>query len=160
MPDFYDRLGELLKESLKSGNFFNNSKDTIETEILKNKSETTSELKHINSETINDNINQNTNKKIFIKSKKQQTGQVIKMYNYTENMHIPDDVQKAFCMLEIPFTTELKSIKKQYHELIKKAHPDTKTTIQNSQDVYFSIQKTPQMLKDAFETIENYIKSI
>lgn len=115
--------------------------------------------------------------KIYISSQKSQisTGEVIKMHNYTENMHISPEVLHALGTLHIAYPTDWNIIKKQYHTLLKSAHPDTntnKTTIQTTEHVFKNIHPgtkkdstTPAVeslsideLKKAYNTLKAWYK--
>jgi hypothetical protein len=81
------------------------------------------------------------------------TGEVIKLHKYTYNMQFPPNIQKALGTLDIVYPFRQKDIIKQYHKLLKENHPDTKKTIQTSQDVENNRQKTIDEITEAYKIL-------
>lgn len=163
MPDFYDKLGELLKESLKSGNFFKENENIQDTNTLntypKDKINQNIKINTYKSYDQQTNQQKTVNREKVIKNKEQSRGQVIKMYKYTKNMHIPKEIQDAFSVFNLDFTTDKIIIRKRYHQLLKQCHPDTKNTIQDSNNVYNNRQLTPQDITFYYNLILKYLNS-
>jgi uncharacterized protein YajQ (UPF0234 family) len=78
------------------------------------------------------------------------------MHNYTENMHIPDYILKAMGTLNIAYPFTEKELTRQYHKMVKKTHPDTKNTIQDSQVVLNNRQIND--LQASYNTLKNWLK--
>lgn len=100
------------------------------------------------------NTGSNTAKRIKIpKNEQKATGEVIKMHKYTQIMHITPEIQQALTTLDIvyPFTTI--QLKRQYHKLLKQHHPDSKTTIQNSNTVNNFRQYSIDDIKQAYDLL-------
>lgn len=147
----YDKLGELLNEAL-------------ENEEIPQKKPHKPVIEDIKPEEIKENqtVNRKIDEKIHISSQKAHipTGEVIKMHKYTENMHIPPEICAALGTLHLVYPTDLKTIKKQYHKLLKQIHPDTKTTIQTSESVQKTAQEQITELKCAFSVLKSWYTSL
>ncbi len=171
----YDKLGEMLNDALKSGEIPQNNKNQnndrdiscekaensghfnltesekkLSDEIIKQKNNSESDKNNEKSDE-KQNINKSKNEKKHI-----LTGQIIKMYKYTDNMHFPPLVQKSLDTLDIAYPFTIKSIQKQYRKLLKETHPDTKNTIQNSDNVYNFRHKTIDDIKEAYALLKDY----
>ena len=168
MPDMYDKLGEMLNEALESGKIPTDRPNEAETS------------RHCEAEGRSNPDNQNdqfsSDEKIeesghfsFNKSEKSTvnnrksakkasktafaSGEVIKLHKYTYNMQFPSHIQKALSTLDIVCPFSQKDITKQYHKLLKENHPDTKNTIQASQDVQNIRQKTIDEITEAYKSL-------
>lgn len=156
MGDMYSKLGDLLNDALEKG------------EIPQKKSDESKDFEGIirNNESENfkkdekEDKTQKTRKRIHIFTQKsqKQTAEVIKMHKYTENMYISPEILHALDTLDIAYPTDLKMIKKQYHKLLKELHPDTKTTIQSSNNVENSRQNQKSI--DEIQAAYNYLKTL
>ena len=71
-------------------------------------------------------------------------------------MQFPPYIQKALGTLDIVYPFTHKDITKQYHKLLKQNHPDTKTTIQYSQDVQNNRQLTIDDIKNSYQILRNF----
>ena len=132
----YDKLGEMLNEVLKSGKIPLN-KENI-TDDRKSEAADAENSGHFILK--NDEINAEKlekSEKSGTKYKKTpvQPGEIIKMHKYTFNMQFPLHIQTALNTLDIAYPFTKKDISKQYHKLLKQNHPDTKNTIQFSENV-------------------------
>ena len=68
-------------------------------------------------------------------------------------MQFPPIIQQALTTLDIAYPFTSKDIKKQYRKLLKEIHPDTKNTIQSSQDVENNGQKTVDEITEAYKML-------
>ena len=178
MPDMYDKLGEMLNEALESGEIPQNSHceddktdycegepllhcedmDCFDAEASRNE-----ELKKSNKPTENHNYYREENlrhcKAETLRHCEAEgrsnppTGEVIKLHKYAYNMQFPPIIQQALTTLDIAYPFTSKDIKKQYRKLLKEIHPDTKNTIQNSQDVENYRQKTVDEITEAYKIL-------
>ena len=155
MPDMYDKLGEMLNEALELGKIPQDNKHESEEESVVEPVETTDSssdfIKNTQKSTENNKKSAKNNSKTAF-----ATGEVIKLHKYTYNMQFPPNIQLALTTLDIvyPFTT--KDITKQYHKLLKQNHPDTKKTIQTSQDVENSRQKSIDEITEAYKLLYTF----
>ena len=78
------------------------------------------------------------------------------LHNYTEIIQFPVYIQKALGTLDIAYPFTQKDITKQYHKLLKENHPDTKKTIQVSQNVENIRQKSIDEITIAYKTLCQY----
>ena len=152
MPDMYDKLGEMLNEALESGKIPQDNKHESEEESVVEPVETTDS----SSDFIKNTQKSAENNKKSAKNDSKTafaTGQVIKLHKYTYNMQFPPHIQKALSTLDIAYPFSVKDITKQYHKLLKENHPDTKKTIQTSQDVENIRQKSIDEITDAYKLL-------
>ena len=148
MPDMYDKLGEMLNDVLESGEI---PKDNQNDQVTSD--EKIEESGHF-SFNKSEKSTVNNNKSAKIASKKSiPTGEVIKLHKYTYNMQFPPHIQKALSTLDIAYPFTQKDITKQYHKLLKQNHPDTKITIQHSQDVQNYRQLTIDDIKYSYQIL-------
>lgn len=141
MADYFEKLGKLLNEALENGKIPQEEKKTD----------------NFNTETNNFSKNKESKQKIkdnFRKKKAPPTGEVVKLHKYTTNIQFPPKIQNALVTLDIAYPFTIKDVKIQYHKLLKQNHPDTKNTIQNSQNVL----KTEQIndIQDAYKILKDY----
>lgn len=80
------------------------------------------------------------------------------MHNYTNFMQFPPYIQKALTTLDIAYPVNKEIIKQKYRFLLKKNHPDTKNTIQISDNVYFSRHLSIDQIKEAYKILCNYFE--
>ena len=179
MPDMYDKLGDLLNEALDSGYIPQENKEKKEDwkqedlDSRKSKSFDSSlfsfnffenQVKNEKNKVEIDNNkqkNQPKSEKIKVKIlKKEQisNAQVIKMHNYTNFMQFPPYIQKALTTLDIADSINKELIKQKYRLLLKKNHPDTKTTIQTSDNVNFSRHLSIDQIKEAYKILCTYFE--
>ena len=179
MPDMYDKLGDLLNEALDSGCIPQENKEKKEDwkqkdlDSRKSKSFDSSlfsfnffenQVKNEKNKVEIDNNNQKNqpkSEKIKVKIlKKEQisNAQVIKMHNYTNSMQFPPYIQKALTTLDIAYPINKELIKQKYRFLLKKNHPDTKTTIQTSDNVNFSRHLSIDQIKEAYKILCTYFE--
>lgn len=176
MPDMYDKLGDLLNEALDSGYIPQENKEDWKQEDLdsrKTKSFDSSlfsfnffenQVKNEKNKVETDNNNQENqpkSEKIKVKIlKKEQisNAQVIKMHNYTNFMQFPPYIQKALTTLDIAYPVNKEIIKQKYRFLLKKNHPDTKNTIQTSDNVNFSRRLSIDQIKEAYKILCTYFE--
>ena len=179
MPDMYDKLGDLLNEALDSGYIPQENKEKKEDwkqedlDSRKSKSFDSglfsfnffeNQVKNEKNKVEIDNNNQKNqpkSEKIKVKIlKKEQisNAQVIKMHNYTNSMQFPPYIQKALTTLDIAYPINKELIKQKYRFLLKKNHPDTKTTIQTSDNVNFSRHLSIDQIKEAYKTLCSYVE--
>ena len=152
MPDMYDKLGEMLNEALEAGKISQDNKHESEEESVVEPVETTDS----SSDFIKNTQKSAENNKKSAKNDSKTafaTGQVIKLHKYTYNMQFPPHIQKALSTLDIAYPFSVKDITKQYHKLLKENHPDTKKTIQTSQDVENIRQKSIDEITDAYKLL-------
>ena len=151
MPDMYDKLGDMLNEALESGRIPQTEKnDQIDSH------ENAEETGHFSfKESQKTTVNNKTRSEKAQKDKKSAipTGQVIKLHKYTYNMQFPPHIQKALDTLDIAYPFRQKDITKQYHKLLKENHPDTKKTIQVSQNVENNRQKSIDEITEAYKIL-------
>ena len=152
MPDMYDKLGEMLNEALESGKIPQDNKHESEEESVVEPVETTDSSSDFIKNTQksaenNKKSTKNDSKTAFA------TGEVIKSHKYTYNMQFPPHIQIALGTLDIAYPFTAKDITKQYHKLLKQNHPDTKITIQYSQDVQNNRQLTIDDIKYSYQIL-------
>jgi len=147
----YSNLADLLNKTLENG------------EIPKEFAQ-----KEENSEESNEKIqkeNENTQKKSFkLKVKKKKTSQnhYTILHKYTENIHFPLNIQNALTTLDIAYPFSKNKLNKQYRKLCKLLHPDKnnqnhiKITIQESNNVYKTIQLSFLDITSAYKTLLDY----
>lgn len=151
MSDYYERLGNLLNETLESG------------KIPQKEAET--EEKIPNEEQNNTRKEENTaftsQKSSFkfklFSSKKENAapvGEVIKMHKYTQIMHISPEISKALSTLDIAYPCKWKDVSKKYHTLIKQVHPDNKNYSKNDENN--EVGRQISELKWAYNTLKNW----
>ena len=147
----YDKLGDMLNEALESGRIPQTEKnDQIDSH------ENAEETGHFSfKESQKTTVNNKTRSEKAQKDKKSAipTGQVIKLHKYTYNMQFPPHIQKALDTLDIVYPFRQKDITKQYHKLLKENHPDTKKTIQVSQNVENIRQKSIDEITEAYKIL-------
>ena len=152
MPDMYDKLGEMLNDVLESGKIPQDNKHESEEESVVEPVETTDSssdfIKNTQKSTENNKKSAKNNSKTAF-----ATGEVIKLHKYTYNMQFPSNIQLALTTLDIAHPFTIKDITKQYHKLLKQNHPDTKKTIQTSQDVENIRQKSIDEITDAYKLL-------
>ena len=168
MPDMYDKLGEMLNEALESGKIPTDrhceaegrSKPSENQNDQVTSDEKIEEAGHFSFKeskktTVNNKKSaERTNNRHFkTEDRSKPTGQVIKLYKYTYNMQFPSHIQKALGTLDIAYPFTQKDITKQYHKLLKQNHPDTKITIQHSQDVQNNRQLTIDDIKNSYQIL-------
>ena len=175
----YDKLGDLLNEALDSGYIPQENKakkeERKQTDLESRKSKSSdsglfsfnlfeNQVKNEkNKVEINNNKQEKQPKSEKIKVKilkKEQisNAQVIKMHNYTNFMQFPPYIQKALTTLDIAYPINKELIKKKYRFLLKKNHPDTKTTIQTSDNVNFSRHLSIDQIEEAYKTLCSYFE--
>ena len=163
MPDMYDKLGDMLNDVLESGKIPADNHSEVETEN-RNKP-----IENQNDQSIPDDKSEesghfsfNQNKKTTVNNKKSSkkdsknafaTGEVIKLHKYTYNMQFPPQIQQALTTLDIAYPFVILDIKKQYRKLLKENHPDTKKTIQTSQNVENNRQITVGEITEAYKIL-------
>ena len=158
MPDMYDKLGEMLNDVLESGEIpKENQNDQVTSD---EKIEESGHFSFNKSEKSTVNNNKSAKKTTIghceTESRSNPTGEVIKLHKYTYNMQFPPYIQKALGTLDIVYPFTHKDITKQYHKLLKQNHPDTKTTIQYSQDVQNNRQLTIDDIKNSYQILRNF----
>lgn len=95
--------------------------------------------------------------------KKDKTGEIlrenqvnyVKMYKYTKIMHITPDIQWALGTLDIAYPFTLTELKKKYHFLLKKTHPDTNNGKTDEITGKNQFQNTVQDIKKAYSILRN-----
>ena len=164
MPDMYDKLGDMLNDVLESGKIPADNHSKVEAEN-RNKP-----IENQNDQSIPDEKSEesghfsfNQNKKTVVNNKKSSkkdsknafatTGEVIKLHKYTYNMQFPLHIQQALTTLDIAYPFVILDIKKQYRKLLKENHPDTKKTIQTSQNVENNRQITVGEITEAYKIL-------
>ena len=152
MPDMYDKLGEMLNEALESGKIPQDNKHESEEESVVEPVETTDSSSDFIKNTQKSTENNKKSAKNNLKNAF-ATGEVIKLHKYTYNMQFPPHIQKALGTLDIAYPFTQKDITKQYHKLLKQNHPDTKITIQHSQDVQNNRQLTIDDIKNSYQIL-------
>ena len=151
MPDMYDKLGEMLNDVLESGEIPHNEQENINDQDTE--SEKAADSGHFSFKNDEKPV-ENDKKSAKIAQKKAiPTGEVIKLHKYTYNMQFPPHIQKALGTLDVVYPFTQKDITKQYHKLLKQNHPDTKTTIQHSQDVQNNIHLTIDDIKNSYRIL-------
>lgn len=167
MPDMYDKLGDMLNEALESGKIPTDRHCEAEgrSKPSKNKNdqidshENAEETGHFSfKESKKTTVNNKTKSEKAQKDKKSAvpTGEVIKLHKYTYNMQFPLHIQKALDTLDIAYPFKQKDITKQYHKLLKENHPDTKKTIQVSQNVENIRQKSIDEITEAYKILSDF----
>ena len=147
----YDKLGEMLNEVLESGKIPHSEQQNINDQDTENKK--AADSGHFSFK--NDKKTVENDRKSAKKASKKDipTGEVIKLHKYTYNMQFPPYIQKALSTLDIVYPFTQKDITKQYHKLLKQNHPDTKITIQYSQDVQNNRQLTIDDIKNNYQIL-------
>ena len=157
----YSNLADLLNTTLENG------------EIPKEFAQKEEIPKDINEKTQNKSEknlieNQNIQKKLFkikIKKKKTQEKHYTILYKYTENIQFPLNIQNALTTLDVVYPFSKSKLNKQYRKFSKLLHPDknnqkyTKITIQESDNVYKTIQLSFSDISYAYKTLLNYFFS-
>lgn len=157
----YSNLADLLNTTLKNG------------EIPKEFAQKEEIPKDINEKTQNKSEknlieNQNIQKKSFkikIKKKKTQEKHYTFLHKYTENIQFPLNIQNALTTLDIVYPFSKSKLNKQYRKFSKLLHPDKnnqkyiKITIQESNNVYKTIQLSFSDISYAYKTLLNYFLS-
>lgn len=157
----YSNLADLLNTTLKNGEIPKEfaQKEEIPKDINE-KTQNKSEKKLIE--------NQNIQKKSFkikIKKKKTQEGYYTILHKYTENIQFPLNIQNALTTLDIAYPFSKSKLNKQYRKFSKLLHPDKnnqkyiKITIQESDNVYKTIQLSFSDISYAYKTLLNYFFS-
>lgn len=159
MPDMYDKLGDLLNDALESGKIPKKDQNNVDSGLFSSKNHK-ADIKQKPETAENTKTNGKYRAKIPEEEQK-PTAQVIKMHNYATFIQFPLYIQKALATLDIvyPFTAD--KLKKQYHQLLKEIHPDTKNTIQSKEDVlnnrqYTQNKTTIDDIKAAYNSICSY----
>ena len=163
MPDMYDKLGDMLNDVLESGKIPADNHSEVETE---NRNKT---IEKQNDQSIPDDKSEksghfsfNQNKETIVNNKKSSkkysknafaTGEVIKLHKYAYNMQFPLYIQQALTTLDIAYPFAILDIKKQYRKLLKENHPDTKKTIQTSQNVENNRQVAVGEITEAYKIL-------
>ena len=163
MPDMYDKLGNMLNDVLESGKIPVDNHSEVETE---NRNKT---IENQNDQSIPDDKSEksghfsfNQNKETIVNNKKSSkkysknafaTGEVIKLHKYAYNMQFPLYIQQALTTLDIAYPFAILDIKKQYRKLLKENHPDTKKTIQTSQNVKNNRQVAVGEITEAYKIL-------
>ena len=154
----YSNLADLLNKTLENGE--------IPKEFVQ-KEEIPKDINEKNQNKSEKNLieNQNIQKKSFkikIKKKKTQEKHYTILYKYTENIQFPLNIQNALTTLDIAYPFSKSKLNKQYRKFSKLLHPDknnqkyTKITIQESEDVYKTIQLSFFDISYAYKTLLNY----
>lgn len=155
MPDMYDKLGEMLNEALESGEIPQNNEN--DQNISEQNVQNSGHFSFNNDEKIEEKQRkntENTRKSGKNTSKKAiPTGEVIKMHNYAYNMHFPPYIQKALSTLDIVYPFTKKVLNSAYRKKLKETHPDTKNTIQTSQDVQYFRHYTIDEIKESYKIL-------
>ena len=132
MSEMYDKLGELLSESLENETIYKKPEEKPENE-----------------------------QDGGIKSQKNHYTKEQKLHKYTENIQFPPQINSALTTLDIAYPFEINNIKKQYRKLLKKYHPDTSSnnnTIQDTKIVDKLRQLQIEKIQTAYETLKAYFK--
>ena len=158
MADMYSKLGDLLNDALEKGEIpvNKNANSNVSEENIREKDENeqipkeSTQNKFDNGGTASETIKRKV--QFFRKKSDIPLGEVIKMHKYTNNMHIPPEITTALSTLYLVYPTTWRIIQKQYHKLLKQAHPDTKNTIQTSNNVINieQLQNAYRVLKDFY----------
>lgn len=166
MSDMYDKLGDLLNEALETGiieteSKFNSSAQAENIQDRDTSSENCDKSGLFSFRTTLNIKNKSKNKKRVIRIPKisdrsVNNGEIIKMYKYTENMHISPEVQKALATLDIVYPYTWIKIKHKYRLLLKQAHPDIKNTIQNPDNVQKSRPLSIDEIKESYEILRKF----
>lgn len=170
MSDMYSKLGDLLNEALENGeipqkkadktvsgtnntyDFCRKNEQSIKIDEKVDKENTGTD--HIQTEQSEENTKKLFRKISFFTQKSHiSRGEIIKMHKYTQNMHITPEILQALSTLDIAYPVNWNIIKKQYHKLLKKYHPDTKNTIQSSKIVQNS-EHSIEEIKNAYNTLK------
>ena len=139
MPEMYDKLGELLSESLETGEIKRKNNINIE--------------KEEENDGIKDKINAENH---YTNQKDTQN-----MHKYTENMQFSSRIINALHTLDIAYPFDKSDIKKQYRKLLKKYHPDTssiRNTIQDTEIVDKLRQLQLEKLQEAYKILKDYFE--
>ena len=150
MPDYHEKLGELLSETLETGKVPETAEESpVQKEEIPQQKE---------KEDLQARINIS-----FIKSKKKttHTGEIIKQEDYSENKKFIEPVTSAMSTLEISYPFTERELKTKYHTLLKKYHPDsTKTNIQDTKILYKLRQLQTEKINEAYKLLLDFIKTI
>ena len=128
----YDKLGELLSESLENETIYKKTEEIPENE-----------------------------QDGGIKSQKNHYTKEQKLHKYTENIQFSSQISSALTTLDIAYPFSVNDIKKQYRKLLKKYHPDTSSnnnTIQDTKIVDKLRQLQIEKIQTAYETLKAYFK--
>ena len=150
----YSNLADLLNKTLENGEI---PKEFVQKEESSEESNEKNLIK-----------NQNSQEKSFkikiknIKKKKTQEKHYTILHKYTENIQFPLNIQNALATLDIAYPFSKNKLNKQYRKLCKLLHPDknnqnyTKITIQESNNVYKTIQLSFLDITNAYKTLLDY----
>lgn len=157
MPDMYDKLGDLLNEALESGEI--NNESSAKAENIQDRDTSSENCDKSGLFYFNQSSLLGKKRKRIVKipeNEAVQTAEIIKLYKYTEIMHIPPEVQTALNTLDIAYPYTWQNIKQKYRLLLKCNHPDTQNTIQNSQYVLNNRQLDINDIISAFNTLKSF----
>lgn len=157
----YSNLADLLNKTLENGE--------IPKEFAQKEESSEESYEKIQKENEKNLIeNQNSQEKSFkikiknIKKKKTQEKHYTILHKYTENIQFSLNIQNALTTLDIAYPFSKNKLNKQYRKLCKLLHPDknnqnyTKTTIQESNNVYKTIQLSFSDITNAYKTLLDY----
>lgn len=127
MPEsMYDKLGELLRDAIDSGNFFDQNQNKTEqisketdSECIQNHTENTRNQQ--NTEKDNNFSSNNVHKSIHLNNNSSDriVSSSKKLIKYAH-----PDIQKACSLLEITDDMNFDQAKSQYHKKLQRFHPD------------------------------------
>lgn len=154
----YSNLADLLNKTLENGEI---PKEFAQKEEISE--ESYEKIQKENEKNLIENQNsQEKSFKIKIKKKKTQEKHYTILHKYTENIHFPLNIQNALTTLDIAYPFSKNKLNKQYRKLCKLLHPDKnnqnyiKITIQESNNVYKTIQLSFLDITNAYKTLSDY----
>lgn len=169
MSNLYEKLGNLLNETLEHSekiNSLENITNNSSNQIRKDKIEDNPNEKDNNSEKKSDNIrfsnfqkDLNLKSTFFSEKEPEINGEVIKLYNYTENMQFSPEITNALSTLDIAYPFSEEELKVKYRKMLLKYHPDNiETTIQDTKIVYKLRQLQTEKIISSYKILLNLVK--
>jgi len=177
LMNFYDKLGDILRDAIDSGEFLKEKEKTVETlqneleKRLNSKKNLTDKNQKINNfsniaksikETANTRIDEQDKEKAksfsfaefaktFYENNKEQAKQEpkVQIYKFVP-LVIPQNVLYALNMIGIPQSSDYSTAKKIYHEKLMYYHPDKWINTQ----FYEQAKENTQILNNCWEVIE------
>ena len=156
MAEMYDKLGEMLNEALNEGkipHFEINTEDRNFSEDSNEKTEDSGSFYLKNQQ----KKSENTTEKLNFSSKPEKTDE--KLYKNADSMQFPYNIKQILSTLHIAYPFYWSKIKKDLLKAIKNGHPDTKNTIQSSQNVQFFRQFGINTLISYYKELDSFFKN-
>lgn len=158
----YEKLGDLLNETLESGKIPEViQEEPAKSDINKDRDTSSSDCDKSGLFSFNSKSYKKERKKVKIpENTTENTAEVTKMHKYTEIMHIPLVIQQALSTLDIAYPYNTLQLNKAYRKQLKLHHPDKKITIQNQETVLNNRQLSIDEITEAYKLLKDYLNSV